>query len=269
MIAAYLGEHTFAKPPEGEFFMMQKTDSETVFPDLIGSFFRTYNFIYFKSGKDQLKPADLLFPLTRILSHKEQHKDFRLEDCSLTIFCPPGLTQVLPFLEDNSFTVQSGENPNITYADLYLRIKMQIVELGDLVGENNEYAPLNVFTDKLDEEHVLNLIRYRETRIRPDDQERLEQYNTILNDLYANEPDTMLEIIRHIKETNQMSQEQLCSALFPEVLAAKDEAYLNGVLLFARKAALRHGYSFEDALLDVDLPAGCSREEALRRMDAM
>ena len=269
MITAYFGEHTFAKPPGAEFFMMQKTDPETVFPDRIGGFFRTYNFMYYKGGNDDLKPEDLFFLFSRVFSFKAQHEDVQFEDCTLTVFCPPGLTEVLRFLEDSGFTAHSGEDPSILYVDLFQCIKMQIVVSGAMVGESNEYAPLNVLTDKLDEEHVLNLIRYRETYISPDDAERLELYNTLLNDLYTREPDTMLEIIRHIKETNRMSQEQLCTALFPEVLAARDEAVLNGILLVARNAALRHGYSFEDALLDIQLPAGCSREEALRRMHTM
>ena len=207
MITAYFGEHTFAKPPGAEFFMMKKADPETVFPDRIGGFFRTYNFVYFKGGKDPLKPEDLLFAISRIFSYKTQHEDFRFEDCSLTVFCPPGPTEALRFLEDSGFPVHSGQDPNITYADLCFQIKAQIVVLGDLVGENNEYAPLNVFADKPDEEHVRNLIRYRETHISPDDAERLELYNTLLNDLYAREPDTMPEIIRHIEETSPMSQE--------------------------------------------------------------
>ena len=70
-----------------------------------------------------------------------------------------------------------------------------------------------------------------------------------------------------------MSHEQWCRTLFPDFVAAKDaekdEAYLNGLLKTARNSALRHGYSFKDALLDVELPEWCSPEEALRRMEAM
>ena len=73
-----------------------------------------------------------------------------------------------------------------------------------------------------------------------------------------------------------MSQEQMCRTLFPEFVAAvaakdaaKDEAHLNSLLKTARNSAIRHGYSFKDALMDVELPEWCSHEEALRRMEAM
>ena len=66
-----------------------------------------------------------------------------------------------------------------------------------------------------------------------------------------------------------MSREEWCRTLFPEFVAAKDEASLNALLKAARNSAIRHGDSFKDALLDIELPEWCSPEEALRRMEAM
>ncbi len=70
-----------------------------------------------------------------------------------------------------------------------------------------------------------------------------------------------------------MSHEQLCMSLFPDILAAREkaveESMLDILLQNIRNTALRNNISYEDELDRSKLPEWCSREEALKRMNAM
>lgn len=244
-------------------------DPNTEITDQIGSFFRTYNFIQFKSEDDKLEPDDLLKEINYAISFKLLYADVRFEDCSLTIFCPPDVINVLSFLEQYGYPVRYGNNPNIMYVDLCFNLKMQIVVLGDLAGENYEYAPFNMFTKKLDEKRTLDFTKFNESYIQPGDEDRLKQYETILNLMLDKKPEIMRKIFTHLLEEGNMSKEQLCRELFPEVLAAQEERTLKLILGNIQKAAKKHSTTYEDEIEDWDLPDGCSREEALRRLHAM
>ena len=146
---------------------------------------------------------------------------------------------------------------------------MQIVVLGDLAGEDYEYAPLNMFTNKIDEKRTFDFAKFNEAYIQPGDEDRLKQYETILNVMLDKKPEIMRKIFTHLLEEGNMSKEQLCRELFPDVFAAQEERTLKLILGNIQKAAKKHSTTYEDEIEDWDLPDGCSREEALRRLHAM
>lgn len=253
--------------------LILKRDPVTVIPDQIGAFFRTYNFIQFKSESDKFSSDDLFKELSYIFKFKYLHSKFRFDQCSLSVFCSSLEKDTLSDLKNCGFTVQQTKDPNITYVDLWLGIKMQIVMIGNLVGKNNEYAPINMFSSKLDDVHVRNLVRFKETYIRPDDKDQLKLFEAILSLMYDKKHETMEEVIRHLKEVDPVSHEQLCTSLFPDILAAREKAgeerTLDILLQNIRNTAIRSHTSYEDELDRSALPEWCSREEALKRMNAM
>lgn len=278
----FFDEHAVTVEPIKTDLFILKQDPDVVIPDRIGSFFRTYNFIQFKSENDTFRIRDLLKELGYAFLYQDHHSDFNLEDCSITVFCSHVPVNTLRFLTDHGFTIaHNSEDPNIMYVGFELGVKMQVVVVGNLLGKDNEYAPFNMFSGDLDDDRVLNLAKFKDAYIQSEDEDRLEQYEAILKLLYDKKPEIMIEIINHLKEANHMSQEQLCVMLFPEVLDAERKAaekkgvekekenMLDWMLRNIRNLALKHHSTFEDALQDYELPEWCSREEALKRMYAM
>lgn len=276
-------EHPVTREPIRTDLLIVKKNPKP-FKDKIGSFFRTYNFIQFKSESDKFEPNDVLNELIYVYSYKVHNPSVEFRDCSVSIFCPPGLNKVVSFLEENGFPVRQSKDPSISYVDLDFGLKMQIVVLGDLVGEYYEYAPLNVFTKKLNEQRIVDLAKYRETYIPPTDTVRQERLHTIVGYLYDKAP-ALKEIISRVMGTNVINFQEFLKSLFPEVLAAyKEEGIKQGreegreaekqealdlLLRSARNTAIKFKVTFEEALDNCVLPDWCSREEALTKMYAM
>ncbi len=273
----FYNEHAITVEPIRTDLLILKREPGAAIPDQIGAFFRTYNFIQFKSESDKFSSDDLFKELSYVFEFKYQHSKFQFDQCSLSVFCSSLAKDTLSDLKKYGFTVQQAKDPNITYVDLWLGIKMQIVKIGNLVGNNNEYAPINMFSSKLDDVRVQNLVRFKETHIQVDDKDQLKLFEAILSLMYDKKHKTMEDIINHLKEVDPVSHEQLCTSLFPDILAAREkagyalgeESMLDIVLRNIRNTALRSHTSYEDELDRSELPEWCSREEALKRMNAM
>ena len=146
--ALFFEEHAVTVEPIRTDLLIVKQDPNTEFTDMIGSFFRTYNFIQFKGTTSTFEIGDVFKELTYVFAFKSQHSELRFSDCALTVFCSRYPRKALRNMKDHGFIVNKSNDPNIIYVDLYEDIKMQIVVVGNLVGRNNEYAPLNIFAKK-------------------------------------------------------------------------------------------------------------------------
>lgn len=146
--ALFFEEHAVTVEPIRTDLLIVKQDPNTEFTDIIGSFFRTYNFIQFKGTTSTFEIGDVFKELTYVFAFKSQHSELRFSDCALTVFCSRYPRKALRNMKDHGFIVNKSNDPNIIYVDLYEDIKMQIVVVGNLVGRNNEYAPLNIFAKK-------------------------------------------------------------------------------------------------------------------------
>ena len=152
----FYSEHAVTVEPIRTDLLILKRKPETVLPDEIGDFFRTYNFIQFKSESDKFTSDDVFKELTYVYEFKYQHSKFRFNLCTLSVFCSSLEKNTLSDLRNYGFTVKQAKDTNITYVDLCLGIKMQIVMVGDLVGKNYEYAPIDMFSSKLDDVRMRN-----------------------------------------------------------------------------------------------------------------
>ncbi len=133
----YLQPPAIPETPTETGLRLVKKEPGQVFPDRIGRFFKTYNFIQYKRD-GALEESDLFRDYACILAYEVQHEDTILNNCTLTIVCPTKPDKVLTYLEGEDVTVWQEDDPDIWYADLGFCIKMQIVVSEELVQGNNE-----------------------------------------------------------------------------------------------------------------------------------
>ena len=281
MELAYLPEHPVTVEPIKTDILVVKKQMDKILPDEIGGFFRTYNIIQFKSSSDKFQANDFLKELIYAFAYKVYENNIDLNDMSLTVFCPPDITEVLDFAKENHLPVQANEAGNIYYIDLFLGLKMQIVIIGHLIdnknpnGKVNIYAPLNVFGEELDQKKVIDLILFGSERVKENDQERSELFDAIIQILIDKREKEWVKILNSLKEEGLMSEEELMRELCPNALKSalmRDrEANSKKTTLAAYVSAVKSMAAAVDLTLEaaaekISLPEGITREELLEAL---